>query len=230
MNKIAYTTIFMLALLFLAEAQVAMVLANPSWPFPDSGYPDWGYPEITMTSPVQNGTYIQNDVWLNLTVTKPSNWTDSEGQLKYVAYLIDGDRNNLTYSSYNHSVGETRVAVNDTLGTVNPPLEFNVSMKLEGLSEGNHHVDVAAEGLVKYNESDVSVGSGTIDTIYFIVTEGSSAPTTPTPSSTLTPTPTPSQEPTPIADSYIATLVIASVSAAAVVVTGLLVYFKKRKH
>lgn len=222
MNKTAYTTILILVLLFSAEAQVVMVLANPYWPFPDSGYPDWGYPEITITSPVQNGTYPKNNVWLNLTVTKPSNWTDFEGQLKYVAYLIDGDRNDLTYSSYNHSVGETRVAVDDPLGVVNPPSEFNFSIKLEDLSAGNHHIDVAAEGLLKYNESDVSVGSVYDDTINFIVTEETSAPTTPAP--------TPFQEPTPIADSYLTTLVIASVSAAAVVVTGLLVYFKKSKR
>jgi hypothetical protein len=221
MRKTAYTTILMLALLFSAEAQVMMVLANPYWPFPDSGYPDWGYPEITVTSPVQNGTYTPNNVWLNLTVAKPSNWTNFEGQLKYVAYLIDGDRNNLI-GAYYHSVGETRVAVEDPLGVVNPPVEFNFSIKLEGLSEGNHHVDVAAEGLVKNETSDVSVGRVYDDTINFIVTGESAAP--------ITPTPTVSQEPTPIADSYLTTLVIASVGAAAVVVTGLLVYFKKSKR
>ena len=83
MKKTAYSAILILALLFLVEAQVAMVLANPHWPFPDSGYPDWGYPKITITSPVQNGTYTENNVWLNLSVTKPSNWTDFKGQLKY---------------------------------------------------------------------------------------------------------------------------------------------------
>jgi hypothetical protein len=201
-NKTAYTTMLILALLFSAEAQVVMVLANPYWPFPDSGYPDWGYPEITITSPVQNGAYPQNNVWLNLTVTKPSNWTDFEGHLTFVAYLIDGDRNNFTHSLPYNSVGETRVAVDDPLGVVNPQLEFNFSIKLEGLSEGNHHVDVAAYGLLKYNESDVSVGS-TVDNINFIVTKEPSFPTT---------------------------LLIASVSAAAVAVTGLLVYFKKSKR
>jgi hypothetical protein len=219
-NKTAYATLLILALLFSAEA--VMVLANPYWPFPDSGYPDWGYPEITVTSPVQNETYPQNNVWLNLTVTKPSNWTDFEGQLKYVAYLIDGDRNDLTYSSDNHSIGETRIAVDDPLGVVNPSLEFNFSIKLESLSKGNHRVDIAAEGLVKNGTTDVSVGSVYDDTINFIVTEESSVPTTPPP--------TPSQEPTPIADSYLTTLVMISVSVAAVVVTGLLVYFKKSKR
>ena len=178
MKKTAYAKILVLALLFLAEAQVAMVLANPYWPFPNGGYPDWGYPEITVTSPVQNGTYPQNNVWLNLTVTKPSNWTDFEGHLTFVAYLIDGDRDNLTSSLPYNSVGETRVAVNDPLGAVNPQLKFNLPIKLEGLSEGNHHVDVAAWGLLKYNESDVPVGSGTTD-INFVVTKESSAfPTT----------------------------------------------------
>jgi hypothetical protein len=48
MNKTAYTTILIWALLFSVEAQVVMVLANPYGPWwaPDSAYPDWGYPEI----------------------------------------------------------------------------------------------------------------------------------------------------------------------------------------
>jgi hypothetical protein len=86
---------------------------------------------------------------------------------------------------------------------VNPPLEFNFSIKLEGLSEGNHHVDVVAEGLVKYQESDVLVG-GYADTINFIVAKGVSA--------------------------FPTTLLIASVSAVTVVVAGLLFHFKKAKH
>jgi hypothetical protein len=204
MNKIAYTTIFMLALLFLAEAQVATVLANPYGPWwnPDARYPDWGYPEITVTAPVQNGTYIQNDVWLNLTVTKPSNWTDYEGHLTYVAYLIDSDHNDLRSSDYT-GLGITRVAVDDPLGVANSPLEFNLTIKLEGLSEGNHHVDLAAEGLVKYRETDVLVRNGYDDTINFIVTTETAFPTT---------------------------LLIVSLSAATAVVTGLLVHFKTHKH
>jgi hypothetical protein len=204
MKKTAYAKILVLALLFSVDAQVVMVLANPSWPFHDSGYPDWGYPEITVTSPVQNGTYSQNNVWLNLTVTKPSNWTDFEGHLTFVAYLINGDRNNLTSSLPYNSVGETRVAVDDPLRAVNPQSKFNLSIKLEELSEGNHHIDVAAYGLLKYNESDVPVGSGTND-INFIVTKESPAfPTT----------------------------LVATASGFSVAAVGLclLVYFKKRKH
>ena len=204
MKKTAYAKILVLALLFSVDAQVVMVLANPSWPFHDSGYPDWGYPEITVTSPVQNGTYSQNNVWLNLTVTKPSNWTDFEGHLTFVAYLINGDRNNLTSSLPYNSVGENRVAVDDPLRAVNPQSKFNLSIKLEELSEGNHHIDVAAYGLLKYNESDVPVGSGTND-INFIVTKESPAfPTT----------------------------LVATASGFSVAAVGLclLVYFKKRKH
>ena len=203
-SKTSYTTILILALLFSATTQIMMVLANPYGPWwnPDAQYPDWGYPEITVTSPVQNRTYPQNNIWLNLTVTKPSNWTDFEGQLKNVSYLIDRDRNSLIDLDYN-GVDITSVAVEDPLGVVNPPLEFNFSIKLEGLSEGNHHVDVVAEGLVKYQESDVLVG-GYADTINSIVAKGVSA--------------------------FPTTLLIASVSAVTVVVAGLLFHFKKAKH
>jgi hypothetical protein len=56
MKKTAYAMMLILAFLFSAGAQVVMVMANayPCIPTP------WGYPEITVTSPVQNGTYPQN--------------------------------------------------------------------------------------------------------------------------------------------------------------------------
>jgi hypothetical protein len=229
MRKTPYAIVLILALLFSVEAQVVMVMANPHWPFPDAQYPDWGHPKITITSPVQNGSYPQNDVWLNLTVTKPSNWTDFEGQLKYVAYLIDGDRNKLTYASYNHNVGETRVAVEDPLGVANPLLEFDLSIKLEGLSDGNHHKDIAAEGLVKNGTLDVSVGSVYNETINFNITGGyASTPASPAPSPNLTPTPTTSPEqPDPVS-----TTLMTGVPGAIMIILflGLLVHFKKRKQ
>jgi hypothetical protein len=200
-----------------------MVMANayPYIPTP------WGYPEIAVTSPVQNGPYSQNDVWLNLTVTKPSNWTDFDGQLKYVAYLMDGSRTSLIDSLPYDSVGETRVAVEDPLGIVNSPLEFNLTIKLEGLSEGNHHVDVAAEGIVKNGESDVPVGVVYDDTIYFTVT-GESSPS---------PTPTPSPKASPFPTNYTGArlteteIIIGAIITAAVISAGigLLIYLIKRK-
>jgi hypothetical protein len=223
MKKTAYATMLILAFLFSAGAQVVMVMANayPYIPTP------WGYPEIAVTSPVQNGTYSQNDVWLNLTVTKPSNWTDFDGQLKYVAYLMDGSRTSLIDSLPYDSVGETRVAVEDPLGIVNSPLEFNLTIKLEGLSEGNHHVDVAAEGIVKNGESDVPVGVVYDDTIYFTVT-GESSPS---------PTPTPSPKASPFPTNYTGArlteteIIIGAIITAAVISAGigLLIYLIKRK-
>ena len=203
MKKTACAIVLVLALLFSAEAQVVMVLANPYGPWwaPESRYPDWGYPEIIVTSPVQNGTYAPNNVWLNLTVTKPSNWTDFEGQIKYVVYLIDGNRSNfINYDYY----GATRIPIEDPLEAVDQPLEFSFSIKFKGLSEGNHHIDVAAEGLVEYKGSDVTV-SGYADTINFIVTKESSASST--------------------------TLAAAASGASATIIgLGVLVYFKKRKR
>jgi hypothetical protein len=204
MRKTAYEKMLVLALLFLVEAQVLIVFANPYGPWwnPDAQYPDWGYPEVNVTSPVQNETYSQNNVWLNLTVTKPSNWTDFEGQLKYVIYLVDGNRSNFIMNDY---YGGTRVPIEDPLGAVNPPLEFSFSIKLEGLSEGNHHVDVVAEGLVKYEGSGVTVSGGSADSINFIVTKESSASST--------------------------TLAAAASGALATIIgLGVLVYFKKRKR
>ena len=205
MRKTAFAKMLVLALLFLVEAQVLIVLANPYglWPWlvPEPRYPDWGYPEIAVTSPVQNGTYTPNNVWLNLTVTKPSNWTDFEGQLEYVVYLIDGNRSNfINYDYY----GATRIPIEDPLEAVDQPLEFSFSIKFKGLSEGNHHIDVAAEGLVKYKGSDVTV-SGYADTINFIITKESSASST--------------------------TLAVAASGASATIIgLGILVYFKKRKR
>ena len=138
--------------------------------------------------------------------------------------------------SYHRSVGEIRVAVEDPLGIVDPPLEFNFTIKLTGLSEGNHHVDLAAFGLVRDGESDVSVGKIHDHTTYFTVTDESPAfPTTPTPSPNPTSTPTLSPEPTstPYNEPQPSDqpVILGSAVTATVLVAGLglLIYFIKRK-
>jgi hypothetical protein len=223
MRKAAYVTTFVLVLLFLMDAQITEVGANPMYPTP------YAAPEITVMSPVQNGTYPQNNVWLNLTVTKPSNWTDFEGQLKYVAYLVDGSRDSLIDSFYYSDCGETRVAVEDPLGVENPQLEFNFSLKLTGLSEGMHHINVEAVGLVKDGEIDMPVGS-IYDDIYFTLTGETSAFTTPSPTPSPTAKPAFAPEPKPEDETTSTALAITALIAMSIVATGLLVYFKKRKH
>jgi len=199
MKKTAYALTLVLALLFSVRTQANTVTANPYWPW--GGYYPIGHPEITVVSPVQNGSYLQNDVWLNFTVTKPSDWDDLEGQLKFVAYLVDGERMNLINDYKNE--GEIRVEVQDPLGVVNSPSEFNFSIKLTGLWGGKHSVDVYAEGLVKDKGDDMPLGTVLSDTIHFTVTgKPYSFPTI---------------------------LVIAFVIILAHAGLGLLVYFKKRK-
>ncbi len=234
MKKTAYSTLLIL-LLFLVESQVMMVLANPK-PSP------WGHPEIIVISPVQNGTFLQNNVWLNLTVTKPAQWVEFEGQLEYVAYYIDGDRMSLV-GSYYDSKGEIRVAIEDPLGVVNPPLEFNFTIRLTGLSEGNHHVDFAVYGVVKDGEIVMPVGRIYANTTYFTVTAESSAfSTTPTPSSNSTSTPTLSPEPTLTSDQTSfgppippLSMQLQVIAGAVIIVAvmgaglGLLIYLIKRK-
>ena len=115
-----------------------------------------GYPEITVMSPW--GIYPQDSVWLNFTVTKPSNWTSLGGQLYHVTYLVDGNRSYPT-DSYDLGFGETRIPVEDPLGVENPALVFNFSMKLNGLSEGQHRVDLYVEGHVLEDGVDTLVGA-----------------------------------------------------------------------
>ena len=174
MKKTAYATILILAILFSAKSQVVTLRANP-WTNPHP----YGWLEITAWSLFEGGFYPKDSVWLNFTVVKPSNWTDYEGQLKYVAYLVDGNNSDLT-DSYDLGFGETIIPVEDPLGVVNPPLEFKFSIKLEGLSEGKHYVDIAAVGHVK--DGEIETSPRTFYDIYFFVTGKSS------PSPTLSPT------------------------------------------
>jgi hypothetical protein len=222
MRKTAYAPILVLALLFSAEAQVVMVLANPRYPSP------YGYPEIAITAPAISNP--QNDVWLNLTITKPSNWTDYyEGHITNVAYLIDGSRERLIGASPDNSVGITWVAVDDPVGVANQQTEVNVSIKLEGLSEGNHHVNVAVWGVVMDGEVWVAnVGKINDHTIYFIVTGES----TPSPTPTLAPTATPTATPEAAFQSatFPTNLFVLSSAGIALGAAGILVYFKKLKH
>jgi hypothetical protein len=234
-------TVVLFLTIFISQP-LSLVNANPvGWPFKHEN--PWGYPEITITSP-NPVSYPQNSVWLNLTVTKPSKWLDLEGHLTFVAYLIDGNRESLIGSLPYDNVGETRVAVNDPIGSLTQQLEFNLSIKLEGLSEGNHHIDVAAYGFVNdendiavgtiYHDTDIPIGTIYHDTINFMVTEEPSAlPTTFPPS----PTPTPTKETTPLptintgpSPYYFDDFIIGGIAGAvAIIILVLLYHFTRRK-
>jgi len=169
-------TIVLFSTLFFSQT-LSLANANPiGWPWKQEFTS--GYPEITVMSPW--GIYPQDSVWLNFTVTKPSNWTKLEGQLNYVAYLVDGERESFT-SQETWDEDTVKITVQDPLGVPNPPLEFNFTLKLNGLSEGQHHVDLYVEGHVLHNGADTLVGRVYERTMDFIVRNESPTSSAPSP-------------------------------------------------
>jgi hypothetical protein len=195
--------------------------ANPGWnPFADLLTSE---PQIVIESPVRGETYSENGVWLNFTVTKPSDWVELEGHLTAVIYYIDSIDSINIPSSIDQNYSETEIAVEDPFGVVNSPLEFSFSFKLTELSDGMHTISVATRGLFKDHDIPVYDSSGPI---YFTVAkEFYDSPTTPSP------------EPTPFEEidvqntsQYLVTggMVILTVAVVCVGL-GLLLYGIKRK-
>jgi hypothetical protein len=84
---------------------------------------------------------VSSDVWLKFTVTKSSDWTVSNGQIRLVAYSVDGVPNGIADEN------ETVVEVYDPMDSLNPTLSF--SYKLAGLKDGKHSMMVYVKGDVK---------------------------------------------------------------------------------
>ncbi len=143
MKKTAF--VLMLAIILFSTVLFSQTLrlanANPiGWPWKQENR--WGYLELAVTSPW--GIYTKDNVWLNFTVTKPSNWTELGGQLSYIAYIVDGQRESLlTQDTWDKN--KVIIPIQDPLDAENPPLEFNFTIKLNGLSEGHHYLDLYAE-------------------------------------------------------------------------------------
>jgi hypothetical protein len=168
---------------------VSLANANPNWKPWESTIE---VPTITFTSPIMLDSYPSDNIHLKFTVTTPSDWIPSKGEIRFISYCVDGFADGI------EDENETRVEVQDSLGVVNKPSSFNFSFNLAGLKDGEHTVEVFVDGIYE------ATGFGTsAQRIKFTV---------------YTPFPT--------------TLLIASVSAVAVVAIGLglFVYFKKHKH
>ena len=205
MKRTALASAFILPLLLLAVAVTQVVRfadANPDWIWPEVSFPT-----MQVTSPAEGQSYPSNDIWLKFTVNRPADWLYissldngsevylSQGQIKFVIYSVDGIIDGVADE---HESEKTYV--DDPLNAVNTPFNFSFSFNLEGLQDGQHSVDVYAEGFV--NGSGVGVDPQRINfTIY-----------------------TPEPEPFPT------TLVAAASGASvAAVGAGLLVYFNKHK-
>jgi hypothetical protein len=202
--------------------------ANPGWrPWENLPPLPFSQLEIIIESPVQGRTYSENGVWLNFTVTKPSDWVELEGHLTSVIYYIDSidsinipssiDHNYFILYSIEQNYSETEIAVEDPFGVVDSPLEFSFSFKLAELSDGMHTISVSTRWLFEGNDIPVYDSSGIV---YFTVTkEFYDSPTTPSP------------EPIPEPESFPTSLVMASSVTVVIVLIGvsLLIYGIKRK-
>ena len=137
-TALAIISLIMLCLTGVIRQIGGYANANPNWkPWENALSP----PVITVFSPIENQFCISSDVILNFTVVKPADWLDSNVQMKYVAYCVDGFVDGVADEN------ETIVAVQDPMDAENPT-SFSFSFNLTGLKDGPHWLDVYAEGVV----------------------------------------------------------------------------------
>ena len=160
MKKTALAETLISALLFSAVAATRVVRFADADPYVI--WPEVSFPAMEVTSPVEGQSYPSSDVWLKFTVNRPEDWLYtsslkngseiylSQGQIKFVIYSVDGAIDGVADEHESE-----KIYVNDPVNAVNPPSNFSLSFNLEGLQDGQHSVDVYAEGF--FNDSGVGV-------------------------------------------------------------------------
>ena len=194
------SVILLVILLSVSSLGILNVEANPLT------FPDISHPTIDIQTPAQDQTYPSNNIWLNFTVHKPKDWIQNttinnsivnlnQGQIQFITYRIDGKPNG--------TENKTRLEVQDPLNAINPPANFSFLVNLTNISDGNHTVEVYAQGVV--NGSTIAVISITNHfTVY-----------------------TPSVDTTPIR--FYNPYLILFGSTLLLIALGILAYYKKRK-
>ena len=216
MKRTAFAVISLVVLLsaVIISQLCNSVNANPNWrPWENP----ISYPALDVDSPVAGGNYSSDNVWLNFTLTKPSDWVSKpDCYISYVAYCIDGSASGPHgYYSDNSDENETIIPVQDE-GVVNPPASFSFSFNLEGLTVGTHTLEIMAEGNYDWT-GFIHPFPRTNFTVY-----------------ASSPTPTPTPEPTPYEETGVQSTSQYLVNGGAValvsiiVFLGLLIYLIKR--
>jgi hypothetical protein len=109
---------------------------NPLPPLPET--PDTSLPSIKVHSPENNSAYNVNSVPYSITVEKPPSWFNYDpfhGMLSLISYSLDG-------------MTEITLADGDEYYNREP---LNFEGTLDGLSEGNHSLEVYVHGVSFYN-------------------------------------------------------------------------------
>ena len=160
MKKTALAVTLISALSFSAVAATLVVRFADANPYVI--WPEVSFPTMEVTSPAEGQSYPSSNVWLKFTVNRPEDWLYtsslnngseiylSQGQIKFVIYSVDGVIDGVADEHESE-----KICVNDPVNAVNPPSNFSLSFNLEGLQDGQHSVDVYAEGFV--NGSGVGV-------------------------------------------------------------------------
>ena len=147
MKRTAFTVI---SLVVLFSTVVVSQLCSSA-----NGNPNWrpwenpiSYPILDVVSPVEGRWYSSNDVWLNFTLTKPSDWfSKPDCYVSYVTYCVDGSATGpYGHISDNSDENEVIIEVQDPRGVPNPPTSFSFSFDLEGLTDGKHTLEILVEG------------------------------------------------------------------------------------
>ena len=149
MKKTAFAVTSLVVLFSTAVVSLTAnsVNANPNWR-PFGGNPLIP-PIIDVVSPVESRWYPSNDVWLNFTLTKPSDWFSKPGCfISHIGYSVDGHITGPFGRKIDNSDNkQVMIKVKDySSGVPNTPTSFNFSFNLEGLKDGKHTIEIQVEG------------------------------------------------------------------------------------
>ena len=139
MKRLAVAFAFTLAVATMVGSQFVDLTSanfNPLPPLPET--PDTSLPSIKVQSPENNRAYNVNAIPYSITVEKPPSWFNYDpvhGMLSLISYSLDG-------------MTEITLADGDEYYNREP---LNFEGTLDGLSEGNHSLEVYVHGVSFYN-------------------------------------------------------------------------------
>ena len=149
-KAIVLKTALGLLAIVLALQMINVAAANPF----SFGPTVKSFPSATVATPVENQSYPSDNVWFNLTITKPADWLgiQYQGHITSVTYRVDPAIDDHFWGD-----NEMKATVQDPLGVVNPAANISLSITLEGLHPGKHTLEAVVEGSTNHTGISFSV-------------------------------------------------------------------------